>query len=704
MTARADSRRVCLVGGAFVLMTMILWARLVHVQYFQRERYRAVARNQMMVAEDVPSIRGFIFDRNGRALAMGVRLHSISLSPDEVTNPRRVAAELQNELDISSGQVNRALRSGKRFVWLERQRLLTDEAIERLSALKGVGIHMEPGRIYPYGSVANEIVGFVGVDNEGMTGIEAAFDFQLRGVFGRAHVLRNGKYTEDRYHRFIEKKPRNGNHVYLTVDVALQEIAETELARAVAANDATSGSIIVMEPHTGEILALAEYPSPESRSRSQRADSLWTLRTMSHVYEPGSTFKLVTAAALIDSRKVTAESTFDAEEGRANVGVTVIADPHPYGEITFAEAFALSSNIVMYKASKVLDDDEFYRYIRLFGFGEKTGMPLRGESAGNVRPVDDWSLRTKGTMAFGQEVAVTALQMITAFAVILNDGVLIAPRLVRGVVDGETGKAEETSPIEVRRVVSRSTAKTLRQFCTRAVVEGTGVLAQVDFMTVAGKTGTAQKASPRGGYLPGKYVASFIGYAPEEDPRILCLILLDEPRYDARFGGQSCAPVFASMCREMAEATDLFSGLLVGQKLETPRSKRVDSRAPNFLRMERSAALERGRDLGFNVLCTGEFGRVVSQQPGPGMPMDEDDVIRLAVADGDGWRGNAIPDFRGLAVREAEAKAEQLGFRCVLVGNGVVKTQNPEPGEQVRRRMLRLYCGAVGGQARGGSR
>lgn len=696
MKKRKSFVRLYFVGALFVVIALGLWARLVQVQVLGSAAYREEAAKQKVVRETIQPVRGCIYDRHGRPLALNIRRESVYLSPADVTDPNSVARAVSRELRIPKREVLSMIRSGDNFVWLKRQCELSDKSRKNLTALDGVEIRLEQSRVYPYGDLAAKIVGFVDVDNHGLMGIEAAFKEDLEGVSGTARVIKNGSYETERYYRFVEQEPVDGRHIFLTIDVAIQEIAEAQLERAIASNGAGSGVIIVMDVESGEILALAEAPSPRSRSGSQRADSLWTIRSVSHVYEPGSTFKLVTAAALLDLRRVAPSDTFDAEDGRAKLGPARITDPHPHGRISFEDAFAYSSNIVFYKMSEQLEKEEFYKYVRWFGFGQKTGVELMGESAGSVAETDKWSGRTKGTMAFGQEIAVTPLQMVAAYAVAANDGVMVLPRIVRYIADESSGDISRTKRLKVRPVMRRTTARTLMEFCRRAVVDGTGGLAEPDFMEVAGKTGTAQKASARGGYLPGKYVSSFIGYAPQDDPRIVALVLLDEPDYKSRFGGVSCAPVFAQLCAEMANATSTFDGALASASVLAPPEVSREYAAPNFIRMERSAALESARKLGCNVLCQGDEGRVVAQSPGPGTPMDRDDVIRLSVSSGATGDRDVTPDLRGLPLREAKALAAKYGLKCTLVGSGVVTSQAPAPGRKSGQQTIKLYCDASG--------
>lgn len=702
MTSRARHIRVCLVGTVFAIVTVALWGRLIQVQYVRHDAYVAEAVRQRVAPREVAPVRGAIFDREGRPLALSARKPSVAVVPKKIRNERVVVAELARALDMSSNAVRRRVRRADSFVYVRRHAELSEEESDRLSSLPGVVVEYEAGRVYPYDAIASKVVGTVGYDNRGVSGVEAAYERELCGEPGRERVVRNGSYQSERYHRFIEKRPEDGRHIYLTIDAVVQEIAESELRRAVRSFGAESGCVIVMEVETGEILALAETPAVTSRRGTHAADSLWTLRSLSHVYEPGSTFKVVTAAALLESGKVAPADSFDAENGRADLGYALIRDPHPHGRVTFEEAVMYSSNVVFAKAARLVEAEDFYHHIRLFGFGEKTGVRLLGESAGSVPEIADWSLRTQSTLAFGQEIAVTPLQMINAVAAIANDGVMMMPQIVRGVGDASSGDVRKLKPVKIRRVISRETAQTLRAFCYNVVANGTGTEASVDMVTVAGKTGTAQKASARGGYKAHKYVSSFVGFAPYEDPRVVCLVLLDEPRWASRYGGDSAAPTFARIMTEIANSTSIFDDALVAEAVSPAPIDEGDFHAPNFLRMERSAALEYARALRANVLCKGEGGRVVAQHPNPGVVLDRDAVIRLVVSDGNATDART-PDLRGMSMRGAKLTAVRNGFRAQFVGAGTVRSQSPAPGTRTSYHVVRLICDGGSGGA-GGSR
>ncbi len=635
MTTRDQKRRMCVVGGVFGIVILALWTRLFELQYIHHGAYLRKAVDQRVAPREIHAVRGGIFDRHGRPLAMNVRRCSVAVQPSRVVDGKRAIRVLTRDVGVSASVAREKLRSRKPFVYVKHDCMLSEETRREMAKVAGVVVELKANRIYPYDQVGSKVVGFVSRENRGLSGVEAAYDQALRGAPGRETVIRNGSYRSDRYYQFVERKPRDGKHVYLTIDATVQDIAETELRRAVDECDARGGAVIVMEVTTGEILALAELPAVVGRENSSHADSLWTLRCVSHVYEPGSTFKLVTAAALLDKTSLAPSDSFDAEDGTADLGFATIRDPHPHRWLTIEEAFMYSSNIVMAKASSALQAGDLYGYARLFGFGARTGVGLPGESAGSVPPVDRWSGRTKATMAFGQEVAVTPLQMLNAYAAIANDGVLMMPRLVRGVADPATGDVARSEPVVVRRVVSQATAKTLREFCLAVVEEGTAQSARVEFMRVAGKTGTAQKAGGRG-YVANRYIASFIGFAPYESPRIACLVMIDEPTWSVRYGGDSAAPAFARICESLASSTPLFDDLLSVETVSVAPARGGRARTPNFLRMERAAALDAARRGGTNVLCRGGAGRVVAQVPSPGALMDRDAVVRLLVADGKG--------------------------------------------------------------------
>ncbi|MFH1755557.1 MAG: penicillin-binding transpeptidase domain-containing protein, partial [Candidatus Latescibacterota bacterium] len=332
MRAREKDIRVIIIGAVFVLATLGLWGRLFQVQVLAHAHYKDQGESQSRTRKEIPAIRGAIYDRHGLPLALSVRSYSLSVQPNEVKNEKLVVATLSKACRMSRGEVAKKLRSNKSFVWVKRKCFPAENELQVLATLKGVSVHREADRVYPHGGVGSKVVGFIGYDNRGMAGVEAAFDSELNGIPGLEEILMNGEYRTSGYVRYQIKAPQNGNDIYLTLDAAIQEIAEYELNKAMHDCKAKGGSLIVMDVASGEILALAEYPCPKMRtqgnSRQSSQASSWTLQSISCVYEPGSTFKLITAAALLETGKIHPSERFDAEGGRADLGCAVISDPH----------------------------------------------------------------------------------------------------------------------------------------------------------------------------------------------------------------------------------------------------------------------------------------------------------------------------------------------------------------------------------------
>ncbi len=694
MRLKRKNLRLYIIGSVFALITLTIWIRLFQIQVLKHEYYQTRSRKQWARTRAIPASRGSIFDRRGKPLALSSRSFSIYVNPEKARRDyTKVYSELSRISNISDKTLRGKLHSKRGFEWIERKRSLTKKEKEKLSLLQGVGIRLEADRTYPFGRIANKIVGFCGDDNKGLAGIEAAFNRDLQGDPGSENVILDGLYNAHMYKRFPVKKPVNGRNVILTIDAAIQEIAESELEKALKENQARWGAVILMDSKNGEILALAESPSALSRSCMSRVDSLWTIRSVSCVYEPGSTFKLVTAAGLLEARAVRPSDVFFAENGRADLDYAVISDAHPYGYLTFKEGFIYSSNIVFAKASLKISPSEFYKFIRLFGFGARTGIELLGESPGSISPVDKWSKRSQATMAFGHEIAATPLQMLNAFAAVANGGELLAPTIVKAVVDEDNPNIPRKSPIRIRNVISRNTAQTLKSFCRDVVREGTGKAAEVKELEVCGKTGTGQKASKRGGYLPRKYVASFVGFLPFQDPRIVGLVLIDEPVFGKRFGAVSAAPVFARIARALSYSTDLLDDVLLDDVVkQANRGKKRRKKTPNFLRMKISDARAMAERRNIKILCSSLTGRVIGQDPDPETSISDGEVVELCSDDPKDMNSNNVPDYRGLTMRDAKRKIVARGWKVSMQGSGIVKSQSPSPGAANKYKSIKLRC------------
>lgn len=535
----------------FILTLLgILSLRLVYVQILQGVRYSEIAEKQYRQKVKTEGPRGEILDRNGNTLAKSVESFSIYFRPKEFKNSKLSIKKLENLLNFKISQ--NALK--KDFLWIERKLLPTQ--VEELShdKIKGIGLVPEQKRYYPNGTLACYLLGSVGMDHHGLSGIEQTFDTFLRG---KSQILDQWKDGKGR--KFVDYETEDAsqisqknlsNTVVLTIDRALQYIAEKEIEKGVEENKAASGMILIQNPHTGEILAMASYPGfdPNEMEKTKSIEQDFLQNGMvNHMYEPGSTFKLVTFAAALEEKKFKTEELINCENGNWKIGAITIHDHEPSGVITFQEVLEKSSNIGSAKIGLKLGKDLFFKYALAFGFGAKTGILLPGESQGLLRRPEQWSQSSLPTIAFGQEIGVTPLQLINAFSSIANGGTLMEPHIVKELKRTENGKTSKTlfSPQIIRRVVAESTANQLKKMLVQVIKTGTGVGAQIAHYSAAGKTGTAQKIDPlTKQYSKSKYIASFCGFAPAEKPELVCLVILDEPK-KSYWGGTTAAPIFS---------------------------------------------------------------------------------------------------------------------------------------------------------------
>ncbi len=543
----------CLTAGFFVVAL-----RLVDLQIFMGSELALQAEKQHFRVVNVKAERGAILDRKERILAIDLKAPSIYAIPSTIKDGRGVSKRLAPVLRTSFKAMNERLERTKHFVWLERKvDPTTAEAIQRLQ-IEGVGFIMESRRFYPKRALLGQILGFTGLDHQGMEGIEHSYDTVLRGQEGEIRFERDGAGRNVFPEGFDYVAPSRGNDLILTVDEFLQHISEGELEAALARTKAVAGTVVMMDPMTGEILALAirpafnpnTVPGRPQNSRLPSADQ-WRNRAITDVYEPGSTFKIVTASAALQEGVVTPTEVIDCERGSLIVAGSPIRDPFPHGLLAFRDVVAQSSNVGMAKVAMRLEDSVFYRYSRAFGFGEKTGIDLRGEVPGILRDPSQWSKRSLATLSIGQEVAVTPLQMITAISAIANGGLLMKPYLVREIRNPEGVAVERFSPQVRRRVLKTEVAQQMKEILEKVTGPGgTGEKAAIPGYAVGGKTGTAQKIDPSTGrYFADRFISSFVGFVPAGEPRLAILVVIEEPQ-GVSWGGSVAAPVFKVIAQE----------------------------------------------------------------------------------------------------------------------------------------------------------
>lgn len=539
--------RLGLIVGLLGMSFLVILGRLFFIQVIRHADLKAQALAQHVRHMTVRPERGLILDRHGRVLATSVVVPSISARPAEVRNPEAVAVQLAEVLERPLAAIRQQLTSTAPFVWIARQ--VTPEVIAHLQtlALPGIFFERETRRYYPKLHLAGQVLGYVGIDEQGLGGLEHLYNQELTGRTRQVMLQRDAMGRAVRLLTGDNAEPPRGADLYLTLDEWLQHVAEKEIAAQVEALKAKSGLVMMMQPQTGDILALALYPFFNPNDFRNATQQLWQRnRAVTDPVEPGSTFKLVTAAAALEENVVRMSDMFFCERGLMIRNGRRLRDHEPYGWLRFPEVIEHSSNICTVKLSERLSSFKLYHYIRRFGFGEKTLIDLPGEDVGQLRPPQQWSRFSHASLAIGQEIAVTPIQLLTAYAAVANGGQLLRPRIVERIVEGED--IQYFPPEARRQALDKQTVEKLRSIFAGVVERGTGKVAAVEGYTVGGKTGTAQKADGKA-YSHSKIVASFVGFVPVEEPQLVILVMVDEPQ-TARWGSQAAGPVFRRVAQE----------------------------------------------------------------------------------------------------------------------------------------------------------
>ncbi len=540
--------------AGFLLLSLlglfVIAVRLYYLQIHQHTPTMSRAERQYTKIEPLQPQRGVIWDRRRRMLALSMNTDSVFARPAALAEPTAAAWLLSKALDLPLADLRQSLTSKREFVWISRKVTPAQMDQVRALALGGIDSVPEKKRFYPKGHLAGQLLGFVGIDEEGLSGVEYALNLHLRGIPGRRKVLRDALGRTLLPPELLPSPGLSGSDVVLAMDESIQHIAERALANGVERAGAASGIVIVMEPETGNILALAEVPSFDPNQFRLYGPGASRIRSAADVYEPGSTFKVVTAAAYLEGRGGHADDTFYGEGGRWPFAGRVIRDLHPHDDLTVRQILEQSSNIGAVKMAQEVGPDLLDRYIRAFGFGERSKSGLPGESPGILRPPRAWTRASMAALPIGHEVAVTPLQLVAAYGAIANGGYLMRPRVVKSIErDGRTIRV--FAPKIVRRALGPEVAETLREALRGVVERGTGKKAKPADYTAGGKTGTAQQVDPATGtYENGRYVASFVGFSPAERPRVVILVTIDSPKENI-YGGSVAAPIF----REIAGRT-----------------------------------------------------------------------------------------------------------------------------------------------------
>jgi len=701
--AKTPARRLWILGAVLFLWVAAVLGRLVYLQVVKYRFFLNLASRQRGRVLDVDPRRGTIYDRNGTELAMSIDVDSVFAVPSEIPDQETTSQILANVLGLDAQELLLHLRSQKNFAWVKRKvDAGTGERVRALN-LRGIYFRKEPKRFYPKRDLAAQVIGYVGTDDEGLGGLELVYDDDLRGIPGREIIEVDARR---KWFGRVERQPDPGQNLVLTVDGTIQYIVEKELEQAMQDTGAAAGTVVVQNPHTGEILALANRPTFNPNVFNSVPKEALKNRAVSDVYEPGSVFKTVTYSAAIEQGVVKPEDMVDCQGGAITVFGMTIHDAHKMGVMTIAEAYAHSSDVAAIKTGMKLGDTHFDEFIRAYGFGKQTGIELPGESRGLKKPVTRWSKVSIASMSMGQEIGVTAVQVVSMVSTIANDGLYTPPRVVAGELPPNAGpKPVVFHPPQQHRVISTLTAVKMKKMMESVVLDGSARRAILDGYTVAGKTGTAQKVDPAtGAYSKTKYVASFVGFAPVNNPAITIAVILDSAQ-GLHQGGQVSAPVFRSIAQQVLEY------MHVPHDIEPKNQQRLILLAST----KNDDLAEEGSDrLGFALLTDNDDATAtetasnspaesaaigiirsakqltpvaaVASEPVASATAPPAETATGTVQTSDGTvilnvdSGIVVPSFMGKSLRASIETAQQSGLEINALGSGIARQQSPPPG------------------------
>jgi cell division protein FtsI (penicillin-binding protein 3) len=712
--------RLYLLGAILLLWFVAICGRLVYLQIFSYGKFVKQAGHQQQRAIPLAAKRGIIYDRAGRELAMSVMVDSAFAVPSEVKDLPTAISLITRITGDDYNVVLADCRAHKTFCWVARK--ADDQTIQRISSLRLQGIHLqkEPKRFYPARDLAAQVLGSVGMEDTGQSGIEHEYDDQLRGRAGKMFISVDAR---KRWFSDVETQPDPGDNVVLTIDKNIQYIAEKELEQAIHDTQAIAGTVIVENPHTGEILALANRPTFNPNNRKQITPGALTNRAVSYVYEPGSAFKVVTLSAALEEKVTTPDELIDCQMGSIVYNRMRIRDSKAHGVLPVWGVLAESSNVGTIKIALRLGEERYYKYIRAFGLGQQTGIELPGETRGITKPPSRWSKVSIAAISIGQEVGVSPIQLAAVISTFANDGVYVAPRIVAGTLPLQAGvqtvafhagaQTVTFHPAEGRRVVSSYTAAEMRSMMQKVVLEGTARRASLDGYTAGGKTGTGQKIDPAtGAYSKTKYNATFAGFAPLNNPQVVVAVILDSP-IGLHQGGQVSAPVFRRVTQQVLEYLHVPHDLPLAPQRQLLlaqakiKDRDLDDDTPDHpgepletaevntgtLDATRPSAVAR-RSTPASTVGSGTVVQAAAREVLPSSPPDDSGnrsapstetklpasgTVVLDVEQG----GIEVPSFVGKTFRRAIETAQDVGLQLDAVGSGLARQQSPAAGTHV---------------------
>lgn len=695
--------KLSIVVLGITLFALFILIRLFNIQVVHRDYYRAKANRQHEAKIPLIAHRGNIYDRNGALIAASATRYSIAVDPSLLKKTGKVdsvviqIAKILPNLNTTELK-NKIMTSRSSFMWINRN-ISPDVSykFKQMRIYPGFIVMSEPGRIYAYDDVAAQIVGCTNIDNRGLTGIELELDSVLKGKNGYAVMSKDAYGNLRPLADLPQISPQHGNSIQLTIDIDLQRIVEYELKHGVMDSKANAGSVVAVDPATGEILAMASYPNFNPNDLSTLDNNELRNHPITDLYEPGSTFKAITASAAIEEKVIRPGDMVNGFNGELDFADYKIEDDHPVGMVTFREAFAKSSNIVLSTVASRLSRSKFYKYIRDFGFGIRTGIELPGEITGKLPKVTDFDITTRRFAGFGYGIAVTPLQLVMAYAAIANHGNLYRPYIVKNIFTPKGKKVFSNKPLKLRKVISDNTAHTVSELLVNVVNNGTGSKAKLGGVSIAGKTGTAQQLI-NGSYKNKQYTASFAGFFPADNPKIAMVVILDKPQNNY-YGGSVAAPIFRNIAEHWISLKPKI--LLGGHKRDGFLFYSDSVYVPSILGMDKLDAwrLLRIYSLSMAKPTGREAHKVVTlQDPAPGTFVPKGTYIYVdnkLISDSlysvnPEAEFNARPDVVGLTLRRALNTLHKNKFGASVIGTGTVVRQVWAVDE--KKRFCTLYC------------
>ncbi len=678
--------RITIVFWILIILGFIAIYRIIDLQIINYSFYKDKAKKMHLSTIKQQIGRGSIYDRNNKILAESIKLQTIYICPRDIKEKNKVINVLKANLNLSEGYLLKKINSKKYFEYIERK--VDAATAEKILNEKLAGIYAQPEekRFYPMSESAAHIVGFTGIDNTGLEGLEFKYEKYLHGKIGRTQIRRDALGRPILIESVEIKKAERGADLYLTIDSNLQFAAYNELKKTVEKFKANSGTVIIMNPNNGEIYAMANYPSYNPHNFKNYDKKIIRNRAITDFYEPGSTFKIFTMSAFLKEFKNGEQHKVFCGNGEYEYFGRKIHDHEKYGWLTVPEIIKFSSNIGIVNLALKVGQEKLFNEYNKFGFGKETGIDLPGEAKGILRHYKNWDNISLTSVPYGQEVAVTSIQMAKAYSVIANGGYNITPHIVDRIVKDNKVIYKANNKKFSKIIQENERQKLVSMLTSVTEKDGSGKKAALAGYSVAGKTGTAQKHNPDGrGYANGKYIASFIGFLPAEKPEVLTIVVVDEPK-GIYFGSEVAAPVYKNLNNIAVSTLKIFSDkTYIARNTE---AEKKDFEMPDLFLKDLKEAMQFLRNENLNYKVFGNGKKIVAQIPQPGKQLSKRDVIYLVAGEKSSNNEEIkiyMPDITGLPIRTTIAILNSIGVKAKCNGSGFAVSQDPKPGVVVKK-------------------